>query len=189
MKRAALGVAGLFAILALPLFAGPAPASSLAAMSKPPLAVAADDPSPLVVPAAARRQCPPFCEPYVLQHRKFHERYSPKQPHFLPAHRRFHHVHHHPHHGPYIYFRHYPGFYDPFFYNPYFYDPYYDVPRHAYRMSCSKAAGLLRHNGYRNVKAVDCVGKTYAFTVVKAGQRYRVTVRASDGAIIARKRI
>ncbi len=92
-------------------------------------------------------------------------------------------------------------YYDPYFVSPYIYDSYdddrftydeyydhIDQPRRAARVSCASANRLLRRNGYRNVKATDCKGKSYGFTASKGGKSYKLTVSARTGSIISRKR-
>lgn len=99
---------------------------------------------------------------------------------------------------PYIYHpRYYYG--DPYFARPrgygyYYYDDYYGddyyeyVPRRTARFTCSALRSKLRKSGYRNVKATDCKGKSYAFIAERKGKRYKIVMSSRTGAVISRKR-
>lgn len=61
--------------------------------------------------------------------------------------------------------------------------------RRAARLSCTRARQLLRHRGYRAVRARDCRGRLYGFTARRGGHVWRITLRASDGRITRLRRL
>jgi hypothetical protein len=196
MLRSSLPFLGLLAMVAVSgLTVGPTPAASQSTFgdSQSAPGEAGDDIKPKLPErpstGVGEQGCPPFCLPYQEQHEKFHERYHPKQRHFGEAHNRFHNLYHRRHRGPLIRFRfYYPGdYYDPSYYDPFFYDPYYDLPPYREKLSCERARGLLRHNGYRNVKALDCGGRKYVFLATKNRKRYRIAMSSWDGHITSLK--
>jgi hypothetical protein len=84
-----------------------------------------------------------------------------------------------------------PGFYrydDDYYYHddyaPLYYSDRWDRPRYyAPRMSCREARSIVRSEGYRNVSARDCSGRTYSFSATRHGDRVRVYVNARTGAL------
>jgi hypothetical protein len=48
---------------------------------------------------------------------------------------------------------------------------------------CQKIANSLRRSGFRNVRAVDCAGRDFAYLARRDGQRLRVIVKSSTGRI------
>ena len=61
--------------------------------------------------------------------------------------------------------------------------------RHNYRqnhranVSCNEARGLVRENGFRNVVAHDCNGRTYTFSATRHNHRVIVYVNSRTGAV------
>jgi hypothetical protein len=82
----------------------------------------------------------------------------------------------------------------------YYYDPgygYYDPPvrpvrprpvydyEDDYGVSCRGGAREVRHNGFRDVRAIDCDGRRYRYKATRYGRSYIVTVSSRSGEIIA----
>jgi hypothetical protein len=91
-----------------------------------------------------------------------------------------------------------PRYYDdPYFATPHgygYYDDYDDdsyefVLRSRVRVTCSAARNMLRRSGYRNVKAIDCKGRSFGFIAQRNGKRYQLIVSSRSGTIISRKRL
>ncbi len=126
-------------------------------------------------------------------HKRFHQRYNKRQKGYKRAHRRFHKHYRRPHRRSGVTIRIYPN-YDPYRYNPYVYDPYYDAPFYSApsidrtRLSCQRVRRILRHHGYRRVRAYDCSGRTYKFYAIYKGRRYKIRASAYSGQIRSRKR-
>lgn len=73
---------------------------------------------------------------------------------------------------------------DPYYYGPaYNYtSPYYDNDYNVQStMTCNTAKGFLRSQGYHNVQARDCQGRTYSFYTTKKGLSYKITLNAYTG--------
>lgn len=51
------------------------------------------------------------------------------------------------------------------------------------RLSCREARRLVRDNGYRNVSARDCSGRTYTFRATRSGRNVVVYVNARTGSV------
>ena len=49
-------------------------------------------------------------------------------------------------------------------------------------MSCDQARNIVRQQGYQNVIAKDCAGRTYAFSTRRNNQRVVIYVNARTGA-------
>lgn len=49
------------------------------------------------------------------------------------------------------------------------------------RLSCGEARRIVRNNGYRNVSARDCDGRTYSFIGVRNGRSFVIFVNARNG--------
>jgi len=94
------------------------------------------------------------------------------------------------------------GIGDPYYGGPYYGDPYYNpdpyyrgyepryrpVPRYRPRLrpgriSCRQARRIVRRNGFRNIRVVDCTGKQYNFRATKRGHWYRMRMRSNSGRI------
>ncbi len=57
------------------------------------------------------------------------------------------------------------------------------------RLSCGQVRSILRNNyGYRNIRVVECKGKSYWFYAVKNGKRWRVKAASTTGQVIRRHR-
>jgi hypothetical protein len=58
-------------------------------------------------------------------------------------------------------------------------------------LACGEARLVIRHEGYRNIRATKCGGKYHQFTAQKRGAKYHVNlkVRATTGTIIVVGRI
>ena len=69
-----------------------------------------------------------------------------------------------------------PGYYRPV---P---PPYYYY--HEDRISCSEARSIVRSEGFRNVKAIDCEGRQYQFRATYRGRRVIVIVSSRSGDIL-----
>ena len=65
------------------------------------------------------------------------------------------------------------------------YDPDYDdrYDHRSYRISCNEARRLVRQNGYRNVVARDCEGRSYAFSATRNQRRVVINVNSRTGAL------
>lgn len=81
---------------------------------------------------------------------------------------------HRPPHPPY-----YPGP-PPGYYRP-VPPPYY---YHDERISCSEARAIVRSEGFRKVKAIDCEGRQYQFRAIYHGRRVIVIVSSRSGDIL-----
>jgi hypothetical protein len=51
------------------------------------------------------------------------------------------------------------------------------------RLSCNQARNLVRNQGYRNVVARDCEGRTYTFSTRRNNNRVIIYVNARTGSI------
>jgi hypothetical protein len=60
---------------------------------------------------------------------------------------------------------------------------YRDQPRYNARLSCREARRAVRNQGYRNVSARECSGRTYTFSATRNGRRIIVYVNARSGAV------
>ncbi|MFH2015887.1 MAG: hypothetical protein ABIK36_08775 [Pseudomonadota bacterium] len=60
--------------------------------------------------------------------------------------------------------------------------PYYYY--HEDRISCSEARSIVRSEGFRNVKAIDCEGRQYQFRATYRGRRVIVIVSSRSGDIL-----
>jgi hypothetical protein len=59
---------------------------------------------------------------------------------------------------------------------------YYHRPNRSHvKISCSQAKRIVRNQGYRNVVARDCVGRTYSFSAVRRNQNVTIYVNANTG--------
>ena len=87
-----------------------------------------------------------------------------------------------------------PGGYCHYNYDPYrcggygYYPrPGYFVPHPDYdyrnRVSCSEARWIVRDRGFRDVRTVDCGGKTHTFIAKKKGGVFRIKVYSKNGRI------
>jgi len=97
-----------------------------------------------------------------------------------------------PHYGGYGY-----G-YRPRYYGQGYYDGYYpryrQVPRYrprraARRLNCRQAKRVVRRNGYRNIRALDCRGARYSFRAVKHGRWYRFRMNSRSGRLYGIRRL
>jgi hypothetical protein len=93
--------------------------------------------------------------------------------------------HHHHHHGGgdfdfNLYFGN--GYYGDPLYHPY-YDDTFDT---TLPMHCYEARMLVKRQGYRHVRTIDCEGRYYEFTGVMDGDYFRLRVNAYTGRIRAR---
>lgn len=88
-----------------------------------------------------------------------------------------------------------PGYYrpdprprPPHYYRPPFYgDPgYYRPPIYEsrYRVSCREARQIVRSEGFRDVRAIDCEGRSYQFEARRKGRFFLVVVSSRSGDII-----
>jgi len=76
-----------------------------------------------------------------------------------------------------------PGYpvYEPY---PVYVEPdYYPVRR--WGVSCGEAKWQVKSAHFRNVRTLDCSGRTYMFTGWKHGDQYRIRVSRRDGDIIS----
>ncbi len=63
-------------------------------------------------------------------------------------------------------------------------DPGFDRDDMTPVQRCEAYASDLRHSGYVNVRAYDCVGRNFHYYAVKDGWRVTVRIRSSTGAIV-----
>ena len=82
--------------------------------------------------------------------------------------------------GGYPVYAPYPA-YEPY---PVYVEPDY-YPERRWGVSCGEAKWQVKSANFRNVKAVDCSGRTYMFTGWKHGDKYRIRVSRRDGDIIS----
>ena len=61
-------------------------------------------------------------------------------------------------------------------------DRRYDDRRSA-RLSCGEARRIVRRNGFRNVSARECSGRTYTFSATRKGRSVIVYVNARTGSL------
>jgi hypothetical protein len=61
------------------------------------------------------------------------------------------------------------------------YDQGYDSGYDNGRLDCGEARFMLRERGFRNLKSLDCSGKSLLFRATKSGIAYRVRVNAFTG--------
>ncbi|MBL8790465.1 MAG: hypothetical protein JNM45_08195 [Rhizobiales bacterium] len=64
-----------------------------------------------------------------------------------------------------------------------------DYPSHSWGVSCREARWQVRSAHFRDVRAIDCTGRTYIFSGWKHGDRFRIRVSRRDGDIISVRRI
>ncbi len=69
---------------------------------------------------------------------------------------------------------------------PIYIDPGYRPPIYESRdrLSCREARQIVRSEGFREVRAVDCEGRTYQFEARRKGRYYLVVVSARSGDIL-----
>jgi hypothetical protein len=79
--------------------------------------------------------------------------------------------------GPEYRFNQRYGWYDPGF------NDRYSRPRYRSNISCGEARGIVRSNGFRNVVARDCSGRTYTFNATKNNRRVVIYVNSRTGAV------
>ncbi|WP_085464547.1 hypothetical protein [Mesorhizobium australicum] len=72
-----------------------------------------------------------------------------------------------------------PPYYPPPYYNP-APPPYY----YADRIGCREARSIVRSEGFRNVKAIDCEGRQYQFRATYRGRPVIVIVSSRSGNIL-----
>lgn len=70
-----------------------------------------------------------------------------------------------------------PIYSDPGYYRP----PIYEG---SYRVSCREARRIVRSEGFRDVRAVDCEGRSYQFEARRKGRAFLVVVSSRSGDII-----
>lgn len=58
-----------------------------------------------------------------------------------------------------------------------------DRRRPGNRISCRQASRIVQRNGYRNVSARECGGRTYTFAGTRNGRRFVIYVNSSSGAM------
>ncbi len=76
----------------------------------------------------------------------------------------------------------YGGYYaEPY---PVYVEPDY-YPERRWGVSCGEARWSVKSANFRNVKALDCSGRTFTFTGWKHGDKYRIRVSRRDGDIIS----
>ena len=72
------------------------------------------------------------------------------------------------------------------------YNPGYDTPgygmgygfhRNHGMLSCNEARRIVRRNGFQNVVARECDGRTYTFTAMRHGHQILVFVNSRTGAV------
>jgi hypothetical protein len=83
--------------------------------------------------------------------------------------------------GPEYRFNERYGWYDPGFEDPYGRPDY--RPRYRSNISCGEARGIVRENGFRNVVARECNGRTYTFNATKNNRRVIIYVNSRTGAV------
>ena len=56
-------------------------------------------------------------------------------------------------------------------------------PQHRNQISCNQAQRIVRQNGFRDVVARECEGRTYTFSAKRNGHRFPVYVNSRSGAV------
>ena len=51
------------------------------------------------------------------------------------------------------------------------------------RLSCNEARRIVRRNGFQDVRARECQGRTYTFTALRRGYQILVYVNSRTGAV------
>lgn len=51
------------------------------------------------------------------------------------------------------------------------------------RISCRQGARIVRYEGFKRVRAVDCDGSTYSYYGFQRGRMFQINVRSRDGSI------
>jgi hypothetical protein len=54
-----------------------------------------------------------------------------------------------------------------------------------YGISCGEGRWVVKSAGYYKVKTVECSGSTYTYTGRMSGDKYRIKVKRSNGAIVS----
>ncbi len=60
--------------------------------------------------------------------------------------------------------------------------------RDGYRISCGEGRRIVRQNGFRDVRPVDCGGRAFTYSAVRAGEPVEVRVSSRDGRIVSVER-
>lgn len=60
-------------------------------------------------------------------------------------------------------------------------DGYY--PYHRRKLSCWRARELVRDNGFRRVRTIECNGRVYTFRALRRGRPVTISVNARTGAM------
>jgi hypothetical protein len=80
------------------------------------------------------------------------------------------------------------GYWDPSYgyggHYPVYAEPDY-YPERRWGVSCGEAKWQVKSAHFRNVKALDCSGRTYVFSGWKHGDKYRIRVSRRGGDIIS----
>ena len=61
--------------------------------------------------------------------------------------------------------------------------------RHSNKLTCREARRLVRYNGFRRIRALDCSGRMYTFKARRYGELYKVRVNSRRGAIARIRRL
>jgi hypothetical protein len=68
---------------------------------------------------------------------------------------------------------------------PGFYDSYYDYPYYGYYgISCREGRHIVRHAGFRRVRAIDCRGRTFAYVGRRHGESHVIRVSRRSGRVV-----
>lgn len=51
-------------------------------------------------------------------------------------------------------------------------------------ISCQRGANIVRNNGYRNVRAIDCQGPRYTYRAVRNGKHFTLSLNARSGRLM-----
>jgi len=57
------------------------------------------------------------------------------------------------------------------------------------RMSCIEGERILRNRGFRDVRRIDCRGRTFVYHGSRRGNRYEIALRSRDGRVMDARRL
>ena len=57
------------------------------------------------------------------------------------------------------------------------------------RMSCRDGERILRNRGFRDVRRIDCRGRTFVYRGWRRGNRYEIALRSRDGRVVDVRRL
>ncbi|VAV98832.1 hypothetical protein MNBD_ALPHA08-1332 [hydrothermal vent metagenome] len=55
------------------------------------------------------------------------------------------------------------------------------------RINCNRGRRILRNNGYKFIKMVDCAGRVYKYKASRGGKRYLLKMKSRNGRVFSRR--